>query len=357
MSKGLKNALRLVCFLLVFLVLYSCVATLLVAKNYQWENFRGLYSERRDSLDFMYLGSSACYMSWMPYDAWAQSGLTSYTFAMSSLPSYAYVPMLKEAGRMQQPQLFIIDVRPFVQSYVKPDLSDVTSGITVINAMKTFSPNRLPLAARCYELYSDKVAAGQVESQGETFASFLFDIIRYHVTWRELDKSYFPKASVDLPYNCSKGYYGTDLCEVFELTNNSAVTSTLAIHPDAQADLESVLDQLDKTGAQALFVNAPSGESVEEKQKYNYIARLVGERGYSFVDFNDLIDDMGIDAGTDFYNRNHLNIYGSEKYTAYLMNYILENYELSPRHSQKAEADWCEGYSVWLNIKDNIKSH
>ena len=258
---------------------------------------------------------------------------------------------------MQQPQFFIIDVRPFVQSYVKPDLSDVTSGITVINAMKTFSPNRLPLAARCYELYSDKVAAGQVESQGETFASFLFDIIRYHVTWRELDKSYFPKASVDLPYNCSKGYYGTDLCEVLELSDNSAVTSTLAIHPDAQADLESVLDHLAQTGAQALFVNAPSGESVEEKQKYNYIARLVGERGYRFVDFNDLIDDMGIDAGTDFYNRNHLNIYGAEKYTAYLMNYILENYELSPRHSQKAEADWCEGYSAWLNIKDNIKSH
>ncbi len=123
-----------------------------------------------------------------------------------------------------------------------------------------------------------KVAAGQVESQGETFASFLFDIIRYHVTWRELDKSYFPKASGDLPYNCSKGYYGTDLCEVLELSDNSAVTSTLAIHPDAQADLESVLDHLTQTGAQALFVNAPSGESVEEKQKYNYIARLVGER-------------------------------------------------------------------------------
>ncbi len=106
MSKGLKNTLRLVSASCWFSLL-CCTRALprfLLQRTISGKTSAACIRSDAILSDFMYLGSSACYMSWMPYDAWAQSGLTSYTFAMSSLPSYG--AHAQEARRMQQPQFF-----------------------------------------------------------------------------------------------------------------------------------------------------------------------------------------------------------------------------------------------------------
>jgi len=53
MSKTTR-LLRFVCFALIFLLLFSGISTLLVFKNYQWKDFHGFYSEKRNSLDILY---------------------------------------------------------------------------------------------------------------------------------------------------------------------------------------------------------------------------------------------------------------------------------------------------------------
>lgn len=346
MKSKKRNLLRFICFVLILMLLYSGVSCLFVPKSIEWTNFRGLYSEDKNSLDMLYLGGSVCIVSWMPYEAWRESGITSYTLGMSNFPSLAYDSIIREALLLQSPQLLVIDARPFIYAYT--DLfDDVRWSIPIISSLKTYSPNRPPASKMCYEVYCDEVASGKREATGETFASMYFDIVRYHDNWRTLDSSYFRNSKNSLSYNYSKGFLEVEWHEALTLRDNSAVTSSCAVNSRAEADLTSLLDRLDSIGIDALFVIAPYDESINEKEQYNYLADIVTSRGQSFVDFNDFYDEIGIDGSTDFYNGVHLSVFGAEKYTSYLNAYIKENYDIQSAHSDAVISSWEHGYSLW----------
>lgn len=346
MKSNTRNLFRFICFVLILMLLYSAVSCLFIPKDSEWKNFRGLYAEDRNSLDVIYLGGSVCIDSWMPYEAWRESGITSYALGKSKFPSFAYKPIIREALFRQNPQLLIIDVRPFVYTYTGLH-DDVFSAVPIICCLKTYSPNRPPIAKICYDIYSDEVAKGEREAAFESFASMFFDIVRYHVSWVTLDSSFFSNTGNSLPYNYSKGFNEVSQHETLALRDNSGITSSQAVNPRAESDLSALLDYLDSLGMDALFVVAPYGERADEKAQYNYLADIVVSRGQRFVDFNDFSDEIGIDGSTDFYNTNHLSVFGAEKYTAYLNAYMEDNYSIKSVHSDAQISSWERGYPLW----------
>ena len=48
---------------------------------------------------------------------------------------------------------------------------------------------------------------------------------------------------------------------------------------------------------------------------------------------------MNLDYRYDFYNGNHVNIYGAEKYTNCLSEYLVKNYNLPDRRGEKEYKD------------------
>lgn len=341
-----RNLFRFICFVLTLMLLYSGVSCLFIPKDNEWKNFRGLYAESRGSLDVIYLGGSVCIDSWMPYEAWRESGLTSYALGKSKFPSFAYEPIISEAMLRQDPQLLIIDALPFVYTYTVLH-DDVFSAVPLIYCLKTYSPNRLPISKICYSIYCHKVSDGKREASFETFASMFFDIVRYHVNWITLDSSFFPNADGSLPYNYSKGFNEVYQHEVLTLRDNSGVISSKAVNPRAESDLISLLDYLDNIGMDALFVVAPYDERSGEKAQYNYLSNIIASRGQRFVNFNDFCDEIGIDGDTDFYNSSHLSVFGAEKYTSHLSAYIKENYSIQIAHSDAVISSWERGYPLW----------
>ena len=354
MNVRIRNIIRIICFILIFVILFPMVSDTLSPKNYQWKNFRGFYSEERDSLDLVYIGGSACYMSWVPYTAWENSGYTSYALGTSSFMSFAYMPLVKEVLAYQDPQFLIIDARPFVYTY--SELSGcVTSGITFINSLKAYSTNRLTAAMKCYDMYKQVSAAGEWTGGEETIGSMLFDVERFHGFWNQLDRSFFAPDADERQYNYSKGFYGVKENKELELTDNSDIKTMRETNADALADLTDLLDYLDEKNIKALFVVAPSKETADQKEEYNYLASVIENRGYGFLDANDYLSAMGIDGAKDFWNQSHLNIYGAEKYTKFLTKYVNENYDITPMHSEKTESSWAEGCIAWNETAAAIK--
>ena len=47
---------------------------------------------------------------------------------------------------------------------------------------------------------------------------------------------------------------------------------------------------------------------------------------------------MQLNFDTDFYNENHVNIFGADKYTDFLIAYLKEHYNLPDRRKDK---EWC----------------
>lgn len=355
MRKETKNLFRFLCFALAFLIIFSAIADLFTPKGDEWSNFRGFYSEERDSLDVIYIGASVCITSWMPYEAWHSSGITSYAFGKSSLMSFAYKPIIKEALRYQKPQLLIIDVRPLVYTYLEDDNRDeVFSTVSLINCLRPYSIERIPLAEKAYGIYKENIKTGG-ETGNESFASMLIDIIRYHGNWIVFNKSYIYDHQSDLPQNYSKGFLEVPQYSNQSLSGNSGVSISVPVNSRAEAELIELLDYLNDTGLNALFVVTPYNESGDDKAQYNYLSDIIESRGFSFVDFNDFNAEIGIDGGTDFYNENHMNVFGAEKYTAYLTEYLLANYSINTDHDDEVDYAWSSGYGLWAEKKSALE--
>ena len=67
------------------------------------------------------------------------------------------------------------------------------------------------------------------------------------------------------------------------------------------------------------------------------------ERGLEFVDLNCDLDRIGIDWKNDFYDKgDHVNVFGAEKITAYLGEYVLNEFDLEDHRGDPAYQLWDE---------------
>ena len=67
---------------------------------------------------------------------------------------------------------------------------------------------------------------------------------------------------------------------------------------------------------------------------------VVHEYGYDFANFDTQMDAIGLDPLNDFANAEHLNIFGAEKFTPYLADYLAQHYDLNTAHSQAVTDEW-----------------
>ena len=52
-----------------------------------------------------------------------------------------------------------------------------------------------------------------------------------------------------------------------------------------------------------------------------------------------------MDFSKDFYNIRHVNLFGAEKYTAFLEKYIKENYDLPDHRTEEEYKTWHDEYA------------
>ena len=69
---------------------------------------------------------------------------------------------------------------------------------------------------------------------------------------------------------------------------------------------------------------------------------------------------MNLDYSVDFYNENHVNYYGADKYTNFLAKFIKSKYEIPDRRNDSNYSDWNNIMSDWennvLNDKEQINA-
>ena len=82
---------------------------------------------------------------------------------------------------------------------------------------------------------------------------------------------------------------------------------------------------------------------------FNYMGGIVEEAGYRFLNMNDYYDEIGIVFEEDFADyASHTNAVGAEKCTAFLKNYLLENYSFTDKRGNSSYSSWDKAYDLWL---------
>ncbi|MCE5187794.1 MAG: hypothetical protein LLF75_01210 [Eubacteriales bacterium] len=339
---------RCLVFTLIFLCFFFAISYLVRPLDSEEMNFKSFYAEEKNSLDVIYIGGSVCIVGWVPYKAWSDQGIPSYAFGESSLYSCNVLPLVKEALKYQSPELLIFDLRPFEYTGAERKI-EKSRFLALASSMPVTSLNRLKILQNGYKYSVDITKA-------DTKLSFYIDLIRYHDQWKKLNHLSFKYAIPGLYSTKNKGFLFVSLYEALELNDNSSIIEEKPCPALAEENLNELISYLKEIGQDALFVVAPYQELTEQRKQYNYLERIITDNGFRYLNANDYYSEMGIDGKLDFYNNDHTNIFGAEKYTEFLAQYISDFYNLNDRRGDEKYIKWEEWYGNWTEQSGYTKN-
>ena len=130
----MKEFIKSVLFIIIFLILLNVSTNIFILKgNGYGSDVTSFYSEKKNSLDVIFFGSSHSYATFSPKIIQEYSNLNSYNFATQQQPIYITYYYMIEALKYQKPKYFVLDIR-----MLAVDEDYATEGVTrdAIDKMK-----------------------------------------------------------------------------------------------------------------------------------------------------------------------------------------------------------------------------
>lgn len=336
-----KNLNRAIVFLLAAALLTAgCIHTFRFMDadrtNLVFEQF---YDLEEDSVECIFLGSSITQRAFVSPVGYHDYGITSYQLATGTQPFVFTKYLMIEALKTQKPKVFVIELKGVNK---RADWIGDVHIRRVVDNMKP-SLNRIRTIRAVLSIVPED--ENGVDSSG---ISYYFPFLKYHSLWNpskrvkhysEVDyyTGYSPKAEYSFSIRKSK----------FKKYDEN---HTLAIDAPTEAVLNELLDYCDTLeDTEVLFVIPPYPASMDGMGKMNYAKRIVEARGYEVL--NMLTEEKREEAGMDdrvcYYDRSHMNYYGSLLFTDYVFRYLKDKYGLEDMRGK-------EGTEVWEKEYDRL---
>ena len=322
-------------FLLLFLWCFHKSTYILRYKAHANDTVGSFYNEKSDSIDVVFVGSSHAYRGFSPMEAWNRQGFTSYTLATQeqSIPVSYY--LMKEAIRTQHPKVIVLEV------YGAKFKADYTTTPRVHAAIDGIPINRTKL-----EIFGKLLPRSMNMSE---ILEFVFPIIYYHDRWDSLEEKDFHPLN-----SCLRGFLVSYKTQAQE-EPGEVPTEEEKIYEGAMEYLEKIVSLCRENNVELLLCQTPSGDYSSYgivRRKVNTVKKRAQELGVPFVDFEQLRDELHLDYATDFRDHTHLSMYGAEKVTNYISDYLTEHYELVDHRGDGEYADWEQDYQDYLRLKE-----
>lgn len=324
-----KTVIRVIVFLLIAALLYGALTQLLTVNNATEQQYiRSFYLEPKDSVDVMILGASETFTDYCAPLAWQHAGLTSYPLAVSAAQGTIYPSMLREAAKRQSPSVYVVEVNGFLYT---ADERDELSHAALRKWIDT-----IPLSANKVDTIRECIPDGQR-------SSYYFPLLKYHKNWKNVDGV---RQSLSLQTQArSAGYsYTKPFLSIssFLLDTDEIPVRQQDLDAFNEQSLRAFCEQAQTLGLKnVLFARFPHRTVIENGDAvFAKLEAVVQEYGYDFVNFDTQLDAIGIDPLNDFANAEHLNIFGAEKFTPYLADYLAAHYDLNAAHSDQVTAEW-----------------
>ncbi len=318
------------------------------------ERLKGFYLEEKDSLDVVFMGASEVYSDFSPGHAYSSNNITSYLFSTQSNSILNYKAQLKNILSRQNPDLIVIELNGA--------LYDNDGETTKEANLRNYADN-VPL---------DTIKAEWIAQYGgENTLEYIFPLIKYHSTWKDIpDDMLYQKTVADdrlRGYSYLKGILNE--ARIFQSTQrsmNSMLQKSAGSKKPLGALEEQTLRELlqfcrDEQLDNVVFTRFPHivvMRTFSRFERSNTVADIVNEYGYDYLNFELNYEQTGLDETTDFYNLDHLNVYGQKKFTDYLTRYLIDSYGLKAREQSDAQkAKWQECadyYTAYYNYSDSL---
>lgn len=326
-KKPWSNRRRFITFVCIFLVLFLFVSDQVsICDATSLSVIKGFYKEEKESIDVAFIGPSEFYAGYSPTLAWEKYGYTSYALACGSVPGNLYKSMLTEVLKRQSPKLVVFEINAFLQKdsyYEKPA------------KLHTWIDN-LPWSKNKIETIQELIPE-------EERYSYYFKLAANHNNWNS-PKRWAGNKWTELDLARKGRSYGKGFSTFTASKDESdGKKYNPRLTEKGRAYLEDLLEYCKQENVeQVLFVRFPHAREFKKMDAIYEIQGIVESYGYDFLNLNNSYEEIGIDLHKDFYNKEHLNVYGMEKMTNYMGNYIIENYSVKSEHTQEQAQHWDE---------------
>lgn len=334
----------------VFLLL-AAIIWVNISLKFRPDKLHPVFNEPKNTLDVVMIGSSSWYTFWSPMVAYEFTGITSFDYAQGGMPADCLEYCIREVQKRQNPKVIALDARVFLYRD-ENTLQENEAGALLINEghIRAVSDTMPYSLNRFRMLYS-------VREYLEDGLSTHLDLLFYHDRW----KAVFAEGGAPLHEKAerdyTKGYdIHVDITPYERPGDVSAVTETEALSESTEELLRRLCAYCEELDAQVVFVAMPTSDHDETQQRqYNYMKQIIGEYdGIDFLNTNDLVEEIGLDFATDFYDHTHANYLGTVKFTSYLEDYLISAYEIPDRRGQEDYVHWQEDLALWHQMLQNM---
>ncbi len=331
----LKIMVRCVAFVVVFSMLFSNATNLLMRHDDESNEIHAFYSEPKDTIDVLYVGSSPLLRGVSPMVMWNEHGFTGYVRASAlQAPAVSY-GLLAESLKYQTPELVVLLCDNIFTEYDYAEREgDLRRGLDGMKMSK-------------YKL--DIIREVTEADERQSMLSYAFPLMRYHDRWKEIDwaeeepepllEHSFKKGNVYLrdmnPQEYPEGF--------MEPTGAPAP----AFDEDAQSYFEKSIALCKEKDIPVLLLHLPKMSWSYEQSEA--IEKFALEQGVDYLDLDKIVyrEQLGLDPQVDYYDQGHMNLTGTVKVSRWLGDWLDEQYDL-PDHredsaiSESWNADWEE---------------
>ena len=126
---------------------------------------------------------------------------------------------------------------------------------------------------------------------------------------------------------------------------------------ETKQSLGRIIDLCEENHVELVFFVAPYMVSEGEAIGYANIKKWLEEKGVSFLDMNNHIDEIGITWESDMCDIGHANYWGAAKNSEWLGRFLKDNYDIPDRRADSKYENWnkCNQVLDILLLKDSLE--
>jgi len=331
-----KNVIKVVCFGLIFCILFMNIQTTLINKGANdYSQVKGFYTSKMNA-DVVFIGNSHIYCSINPLLLFKEYGIVSENFSSAGQNLALTLLYTTEAVKTMNPKVIVVDA----YSIVLPTMEPAYHRLGVDPLPLSIEKMRQVMFMR---KHNEEFNGGKMY---DSFSSYIFPILSFHSRWKELGESDFVLPDLRNYHGYAPSYNNikADFSYYYE-------ESTLGIYYDSQKKLfNTLVDICKNNNIELLIIKSPSPRWREDY--HNIVTEWAKEKEVPFLDYNQFMDELDINVDKDFRDADsHLNDYGATKMTIHLGMYLSNKYSLKDYRNEKKYSYWFDDWEVYYTEK------
>ncbi|HIR14600.1 MAG TPA: hypothetical protein IAB31_11835 [Candidatus Choladousia intestinavium] len=331
MKKRVGRIVSVVAFLILFCILFLRVSEIFRAKTSNASDMvHTFYDIEEDTLDVLCLGSSHAYYGFQPNVLWNEYGITSCVLGSPQQTAALSYYLLKEALQYQKPEVVLFESYYlwFDQLYTKEE-----------RLRQAMDPMRFGTVKM--EMVDELLGDLSWKEKFNYYVPFM----TYHQRWQELENSDFHSK----PY--LKGSFMR--ANVHSMEDLGVAREAVEIPETSLEYLNKMVELCENEGIHFVMFCTPFGvidseEGYWEKQGVVLsVEEYAKENNIPFFFFQKT-GEAGISLTEDLCDTGHLNVYGAEKCTKTIGQYLSQELGLKSHKGEIGYESWDADYTLYL---------